>query len=282
MELEKLIHLCRLNRPIGIWLLMLPCWWGVALGFAPTSLDFYKNLVLFFVGSVLLRSAGCIFNDFIDRDLDAQVNRTKNRPLAAKTLSTLKAFMLFVAFCLGGMAVFLCLRPLAQVFAICAFFLLFLYPWAKRFTNWPQLILGLAFNSGVWVAYGQTDYKSSWPFALMYGAGIFWTLAYDTIYAFQDVEDDLKTGIKSTAVLFYQNPKKFLALCYSAMGCFCLSVAYYTNNLLLVTACCLCAVWVYRSIRYFSATNTSTCLKLFKKNQYIGLLIFLSLVFGAG
>jgi 4-hydroxybenzoate polyprenyltransferase len=278
MPLKPIIHLCRLHRPIGIWLLMWPCWWGVALGFSPMHMDFYKNLVIFLIGSVLLRSAGCIFNDFIDRHVDAQVTRTKSRPLAAKAVSPIVAFTFFLFLCLGAFGVFICLAPLAQIFALGGFVLLFLYPFAKRFTNWPQLILGIAFNSGVLVAYGQTT-KAFLPFAIVYGAGILWTLAYDTVYAFQDYEDDMKIGVKSTAILFKDCPKVFLSLCYGGMGSLCVYLAYVQNNPVLATVCVLSTIWINLEIKKLCTKDANQCLTFFKKNQYMGLAIFLGLAF---
>jgi 4-hydroxybenzoate polyprenyltransferase len=274
---RKIVQLSRLNKPVGTVLLMLPCWWGVALAFSPQEGAFYKNLFLFALGALMLRSAGCIFNDFADRNLDAKVARTKNRPLAARTISKPVAFMAFTFFCIGGMAVFLHLKPMAQLFAAAAFLLLFIYPWMKRLTHWPQLILGFAFNSGVLVAYGQTSNKPFWPFLLLYSAGIFWTLAYDTIYAFQDYEDDLKTGIKSTAILFKDNAKEFLSVCYGGMGILCLALAYYQSNIYLSFICFSVWAWAYLKLKNFNPNNPKECMTLFQQNTYVGAGIFLGL-----
>ena len=214
-----LIHLCRLHRPIGTWLLVLPCWWGVALSYLCNDKAFYQKGVLFLIGAVSLRSAGCIVNDWFDRSYDRHVKRTKNRPLAAGIVSPFQALAVFVGCLIIGGVVWLFLNPTARLLGIVGLGLLLLYPFMKRLIYWPQLILGLAFNLGILIV--CTDANPSFlknpKVWVLYGVGILWTLAYDTIYAFQDIQDDIKLGLKSTAILFQSNPYRLPLFSYGGM-----------------------------------------------------------------
>lgn len=215
------LDLTRLNKPVGIWLLMLPCFMGIFLAakntvyFAPdfTWLDLLKMLLLFALGSVLMRSAGCIVNDIMDRKFDAQVARTKSRPLADARLSLKEALALLAIFLVFSLLILLQLNIYAQVAGLIAVVLVALYPLMKRLTFYPQIFLGLTFNYGILMADLAINQAITLSSLVLFAACIIWTLIYDTIYAFQDIEDDLKIGVKSSAIRFARAPKQiFLAL----------------------------------------------------------------------
>lgn len=203
-------RLLRLHKPAGFFLIFWPCVWVKPF--------FFYDAVRFFFGALVMRSAGCIINDTVDRDFDRCVERTKDRPLANRSLSVLSAFIvLSLMLCIGGM-IWLTFRPLPQCIALLAAFGAILYPFLKRWTYYPQLFLGIIFNSGIWVAWFERHDHMAFSPLFLYVAGIFWTLSYDTSYAMQDLEDDLKIGIKSTAVRFGSYAPYFIALCQISMG----------------------------------------------------------------
>ncbi|MCX7338195.1 MAG: 4-hydroxybenzoate octaprenyltransferase [Alphaproteobacteria bacterium] len=279
-KIRPLIHLCRLDKPIGIWLLMIPCWWGVALVFQLMTAPFFGYLLLFFVGSICMRSAGCISNDIADRNYDRDVQRTALRPLAAETITVTTAIIVFIFFCLSGLLAFAALSQTAQIISLVAFVMLLFYPYAKRVTYWPQLVLGLAFNSGVIVAWGVDATPSLlFPVIVFYTIGILWTLAYDTIYAFQDVTDDIRIGIKSTAVLFKDSPKKLPALCYGGMILLLVTsgILFQYSASYFVIVSILACVSGYILGRW-TPEDQESCLGTFKTNQILGWLIFLALL----
>lgn len=276
-QILPLIQLCRLNKPVGIWLLMLPCWWGVSLYDDPKIFQFYFDLLMYLIGAVCMRSAGCIVNDWADRHYDASVARTNQRPLVSGKVTSFQALRAFLIMLSGGIGVWLWLNPLSKMIALLAFALLFIYPFMKRFTYWPQFILGLAFNSGVIIACAQaqpSSLKTLQPW-LLYGAGVLWTLAYDTIYAFQDIQDDRLLGLKSTAILFQDRPYLLPAICYSGMAL-----------LLCVIGMINSYAWTYHlgvlltfgeigfRLYKWQPSNPQQCLSLFKHNIWLGASIF--------
>ena len=215
-ELKIFINLTRLNRPIGYLLLFWPCSWGLAYAFSLNN-DielFLYYLVLFFFGAVLMRSAGCIVNDIVDRRLDKKVKRTKNRPLAANLISVKKAF--FYVFGLCGLAFFILIQfnILTIALGLASMSLAFSYPFMKRITYWPQLFLGLTFNWGIIMAWAAVNNNISNEIIALYISAIFWTLGYDTIYGVQDMKDDEIIGIKSTSIKFKENIKLFVGSAY--------------------------------------------------------------------
>jgi len=214
--LRPYLQLSRLDRPVGYWLLALPGWIGLTFatlshGFAATDL---KWAVLILIGAVAMRGAGCTYNDIVDQDLDAQVERTALRPLPAGTVTTKQAWIWLFAQCGIGLIVLLCLPRLAQIIALCSIPLVAVYPFMKRITWWPQLWLGLTFNWAVLVAYAAKTGTVSAPLFILYAGLIFWTVGYDTIYACQDIEDDMKIGVKSTARRFGKRVKLGVGLTY--------------------------------------------------------------------
>lgn len=217
LPLRPYLQLSRLDRPIGYWLLTLPGWIGLAFaalaqGFAWTDL---KWAALILIGAIAMRGAGCTYNDIVDQDLDAQVERTALRPLPAGTVTNKQAWIWVFLQCFIGLLVLLCLPRQAQVISLCSIPLVAAYPFMKRITWWPQLWLGLTFNWAVLVAYSAKTGEVSLPLLILYFGLIFWTIGYDTIYACQDIEDDAVIGIKSTARRFGDKVKLGVLICYS-------------------------------------------------------------------
>jgi 4-hydroxybenzoate polyprenyltransferase len=278
------VELMRLEKPAGFLLLMWPCWWGVFLALqtnVQTSLQNISQpntktlffLFLFAIGAIIVRGAGCIINDIADRKIDAQVQRTKNRPLASGALKVWQAILFLILLLLIGLLVFLQLNNFAQILAISAFAIAIIYPFAKRFFAVPQLFLAVCFNSGVLIGYSAITGTLSAAAILIYISGIFWTLAYDTIYAHQDLADDKKLGIKSSAVFFGQNNSKFITIFFSLTVCF-LAFAIDINiyNLIALAILAIDFCWqIYR----LNLSNAQICLQLFKHNAFIsgGLIV---------
>jgi len=208
------VRLMRLDRPIGIWLLFLPCLVGLFWGWTGDPFQFPgAEALLFGLGAIIMRSAGCVFNDWVDRDLDAKVERTKNRPLAAKLIKPSNAIILAVALCMMGALILIQLPPIAIMIGLGAIPLVGLYPFMKRITGWPQLWLGLTFNWGFSVAFATMTETMTWPSLLIYGGLVAWTFGYDTIYALQDREDDALIGIGSSALSM--GPKVIIGIAIS-------------------------------------------------------------------
>jgi len=278
---KNLFLLMRLDKPIGIYLLFFPCAWGI---FAATeSYESFKNniflIIIFLIGSIVMRGAGCIINDIFDRDLDKSVSRTKNRPIASGEISIRSAFLLFLFLSGLGLAILLSLNLLSILIGFISFLLLIIYPLSKRVTYWPQLILGITFNVGVLIGFSSVTSNINFSILFLYVAGIFWTLGYDTIYAVQDIEDDLKIGIKSTALLFGKNVKAWVFFFYSSLLLMLTVYGALTNlNLYYFFGLFFVALLLYRQVKYLSLDNPDICLSLFKSNQYVGLLICCALL----
>ena len=272
------IELTRLNKPIGFMLLFWPCSWGLTLAYylnQETTL-YFKYLILFFFGSVLMRSAGCIFNDIVDRDLDKKVERTKKRLIASKQISILRSFIYIIILCLLALLILLQFNRLTIILGISSMILAFSYPFMKRITYWPQLFLGLTFNWGIIMSWTSlTNSISVQPF-ILYIAAIFWTLGYDTIYGLQDIDDDEIIGVKSTAIKFKNNPKTFVGSCY----CLCLlfilimCIEMEINKYFMLLTIPFIFSFVYQ-LKIFNKRNPITCLNAFKNNNITGFFIFL-------
>ena len=271
------IQLTRLNKPIGFLLLFWPCMWGLTLGYYfnnETSL-YLKYIILFFLGSVLMRSAGCIFNDIVDRDFDKKVERTKIRPIASGKISVLESFIYIVLLCLIALLILLQFNKLTIVLGMGSMILAFTYPFMKRITYWPQLFLGLTFNWGIimgWTA--LTNNISLEPF-LLYASAIFWTLGYDTIYGLQDIHDDEIVGVKSASIKFKNNPKVFVASCYCLCVLFILIMFFMMelNKYILFFSIPFITSLFYQ-IKIFDIKNEKSCLTAFRFNNFSGFLNF--------
>jgi 4-hydroxybenzoate polyprenyltransferase len=279
-HLKIFINLTRLNRPIGIMLLFWPCAWGLAYAY---SLEQNLNqllyyLLLFFLGSVLMRSAGCIVNDIVDKDLDKKVQRTKNRPLASGLLSVNLALLYAAILCLVAFLILIQFNVLTIFLGVASMFLAFSYPFMKRITYWPQLFLGLTFNWGVVMAWVAVNNSISFEIIILYIAAIFWTLGYDTIYGNQDVVDDEIIGIKSTSVKFKNNIKIFVSICYSFSSILILYLfnsQFGLNNFTLLTIIFILSL-MYQ-IKKLKKNNPEKCLQAFKLNNFSGFLLFMGI-----
>ena len=283
-NLKLFIQLTRLNKPIGYMLLFWPCLWGltIAYDFKTNLNNYFFYLILFFMGSVLMRSAGCIVNDIVDRDFDKKVERTKNRPLASGKISIFLASFFALVLCLLAFIVLINFNFLTIILAIASMPFAFSYPLMKRFTYWPQLFLGITFNYGLLLAWISIHESISLSAIFLYLGAIFWTLGYDTIYGYQDIKDDEIIGVKSTSIKFKDNPKKILYLFYimtflSLVGLGYLMEFSYIYFIFLVVP--LLHFFVYQLGR-LDIKSSSSCLKLFKSNNFLGLIIFLNLLIG--
>ena len=277
-KFQIFIQLTRLNKPIGFLLLFWPCAWGLTLGyyFNNETTTYLKYIILFFLGSVLMRSAGCIFNDIVDRDLDKKVERTKNRPIASGKISVLESFVYVIVLCFLAFLILLQFNKLTIILGMSSMILAFTYPFMKRITYWPQLFLGLTFNWGIimgWTA--LTNYISIEPL-LLYISAIFWTLGYDTIYGLQDMHDDEMIGVKSTSIKFKNNPKVFVGSCYCLCILFILIMFFMMeiNKYILFFSIPFITSLFYQ-IKIFDIENSKSCLAMFKFNNFSGILNFI-------
>ena len=282
-QLRIFIELTRLNKPIGFMLLFWPCAWGLAYAYSKelNNDKFFYYLILFFLGSVLMRSAGCIFNDIIDKDFDKQVERTKKRPIASGKISIIQSFVYVLILCLLSLLVLLEFNFLTICLGLGSMFLAFSYPFMKRITYWPQLFLGITFNWGLIMAWTSMVNNISLEVMILYISAIFWTLGYDTIYGTQDISDDEIIGLKSTAIKFKNNIKKFVTISYLITISTLIFVFYDDFNFNFSTFFILLfiASLIYQ-IFYFKVQNPLTCLKAFKFNNYSGLFLFLGIYLG--
>ena len=285
MENFKLfIQLTRLNKPIGFMLLFWPCLWGltIAYNFETDLYNYFFYLILFFMGSVLMRSAGCIVNDIVDRNFDKKVSRTKNRPIASGKVSVFKALVYVFILCIFAFLVLINFNNLTIIFAIASMPFAFSYPLMKRFTYWPQLFLGFTFNYGLILAWISIHESMSLSAILLYMGAIFWTLGYDTIYGYQDIKDDEIIGVKSTSIKFKKNPKKILNIFYSITFLSLIILGYLMNFsiiyfLLLVVP--FFHLFIYQ-LNKLDIKDPQKCLVLFKSNNFFGLSVYLNLLVG--
>jgi 4-hydroxybenzoate polyprenyltransferase len=272
--------LARLDRPIGVWLLFLPGLWGIVLA-RPAPWAALRLVVLFAIGSVVMRAAGCTVNDLWDRDIDRRVARTAGRPLASGALRARQALVFLVVLLLIGLAILLQLDPLAQLLGVASLLLVGLYPLAKRVTWWPQLVMGFTFGFGAPMGYTAATGRIDAAWAAIYGAAILWDLGFDTIYAHQDREDDALVGVKSTARLFGDRTRPFLAACYT--GCVLLlllagrlgGLSWWFAPALLLPAALLA-----RQVARLDIDDPGLCLRLFRSNREAGLAVGAALLIG--
>jgi len=277
-KLQIFIQLTRLNKPIGFLLLFWPCVWGLTLAYYYNrEINLYlKYILLFFLGSILMRSAGCIFNDIVDKNFDKKVQRTKERPIASGKVTISEAFIYIVFLCLVALLILLQFNWLTIVLGISSMILAFAYPFMKRITYWPQLFLGLTFNWGIIMGWTSLTNSISIEPIILYFAAIFWTLGYDTIYGFQDISDDEIIGVKSTSIKFKNNAKIFVGICYS-LCVFLILIMFFTmeiNKYLLLLLIPFVASFVYQ-VKIFKVFNAESCLHAFKNNNLTGSLIFI-------
>ena len=278
--------LMRLDRPIGTWLLLLPCWWSLALGWQLnqdqiTLLELGYLYLLFTVGAILMRGAGCTINDLWDRKLDQLVARTADRPIASGVISVTNAVLFLLLQLTLSLTILLQLNETCWLLGFLVLLLVFSYPAFKRFTYWPQFILGLTFNWGALMGWVSITGEIDIPSVLLYLAGIFWTLGYDTIYAHQDKEDDALVGVRSTALLFGQRTPYWVAVFYSATLVMFASAGLRAemNNLYYVGVGIATMQFGWQVLK-LNIADPQDCLAKFKSNKWLGLLIAASLVAG--
>jgi 4-hydroxybenzoate polyprenyltransferase len=275
------LRLSRLDRPIGSWLLLMPCWWSAALaaGIAGDVRQLPVTLALFFAGAFVMRGAGCTWNDITDRDLDARVERTRSRPIPAGQVSVPQAAVFLVAQALIGLAVLLQFNRFAVMTGIASLLIVAVYPFMKRITWWPQIVLGLAFSWGALMGFAVTLGRIDAPALLLYLGSIAWVIGYDTIYAHQDAEDDALIGIKSTALLFGARTRPALMLFYG-LAVILIGVALHLAGARWAAWIGLAAFAVHLAlqVRRLEIGDPALCLRIFKSNRDAGLLLFAGLL----
>ena len=283
-QLNLFIELIRLKKPIGFMLLFWPCTWGltIAYNFSNNINIYFYYLFLFFLGSVLMRSAGCIVNDIMDEEFDKKVERTKNRPIASGKVSKKLGLIYTLILCLLALLILINFNWFTIILALGSIPLAFSYPLMKRYTYWPQLFLGITFNYGLIL--GWVSIKNSLDIVpiIFYIGAIFWTLGYDTIYGFQDIKDDEIIGVKSTSIKFKKDPIIFLTICYSIFIFFTLMVGIlmkFNNLFFIILILPFLHLFVYQ-VKNIKINDKSNCLKKFKSNNVFGLLILLTIAMG--
>ena len=276
------IELTRLNKPIGFMLLFWPCSWGLAFANSvnKNAEIFIYYLILFFFGSVLMRSAGCIFNDIVDKDYDKKVKRTKKRPIASGKISVFQSFLYIIVLCAIAFLILIQFNSLTIGLGLGSMLLAFAYPYMKRITYWPQLFLGITFNWGIIMAWTAINNSISHDIIILYVSAIFWTLGYDTIYGAQDMSDDEIIGLKSTSLKFKKNIKLFLSSTYfiSSISILYLFKNYIGMNFPTVFLILFILSLIYQLVK-FDKKKTKNYLKLFKLNNFSGFLLFLGILF---
>ena len=283
-KINHFIELTRIKRPIGYMLLFWPCIWGltIAFDFSNNTYTFFKYCFLFLCGSVLMRSAGCIVNDIVDKDFDSKVERTKSRPIASGKISVRLGIVYSAILCIIALIVILQFNTLTIILAMCSMPLAFAYPFMKRITYWPQLFLGITFNYGIILGWTSVNESLNFAIIILYIGAIFWTLGYDTIYGFQDIKDDEIIGVKSTSIKFKYNAKLFLSFCYSIFILCLLIVGNYMNLNYLFFVFLIFPILhlIFVQINKFDKLDGNICLKIFKSNNLFGFIVFLNLLLG--
>lgn len=283
-QLNLFIELTRLKKPIGFMLLFWPCAWGLTLAydFSNSLNNYFFYLFLFFMGSVLMRSAGCIVNDISDKEFDKKVERTKNRPIASGNISVKLGLFYTIILCSIAFLVLINFNNLTIILALGSMPLAFTYPLMKRFTYWPQLFLGITFNYGLVLGWTAIQGEINAVAIIFYFGAIFWTLGYDTIYGFQDIKDDEIIGVKSTSIKFKKKPKLFLTTCYLLflisliLVSFIMKLNSMSYFFILISAVHLFFFQIYN----FNYQDPKTCLKIFKSNNFFGAIVLCNILIG--
>ena len=283
-QINLFLELTRLKKPIGYMLLFWPCAWGLTLSFSfSQNLEIYFfYLFLFLSGSILMRSAGCIVNDIVDRNYDKKVSRTKYRPIASGKVSVKLGLSFTIVLCLAALCVLLNFNNLTILLALASMPLAFTYPLMKRFTYWPQLFLGITFNYGLILGWTSISGEINIEPIIFYLGAIFWTLGYDTIYGFQDIKDDEIIGLKSTSIKFKKNPYIFLFSCYSLFFSSLMLIGYLMqlNKYYYIFLILIFLQIFFFQLKKLNVKDASNCLNVFKSNNFLGLLIFTGLIVG--
>ena len=283
-HINLFFELTRLSKPIGFMLLFWPCAWGltIAYDFSDSINIYIFYLILFFLGSVLMRSAGCIVNDISDKEFDKRVERTKSRPIASGKISIKLALIYSSVLCLLAFIVLLNFNLFTITLAMFSMPLAFSYPLMKRFTYWPQLFLGITFNYGLILGWVSIKNNLDIMPIILYLGAIFWTLGYDTIYGFQDIKDDEIIGVKSTSKKFKKKPKKFLFTCYLIffMSILTLGIIMQYNYLFFLGLLFIFFQLFYFQIKQLKVSNSQICLSKFKSNNLLGFMVLLNILIG--
>ena len=283
-QLNLFVELTRLKKPIGYMLLFWPCAWGLTLvyNFSESLDKYFFYLILFFLGAILMRSAGCIVNDILDRKFDKKVSRTKNRPIASGKISVHLGFFYAITLCFFAFLVLINFNYFTIIMALGSMPLAFTYPLMKRYTYWPQLFLGITFNYGLILGWTSISGQLDMIPIIFYLGAIFWTLGYDTIYGFQDIKDDEIIGLKSTSIKFKGTAKLFLISCYLifiislALGGYFMKFNLFYFLFLIIPLIQL----FYYQIKIFNTKKPSICLRIFKNNNYLGLIVLINILIG--
>ena len=277
------LRLARLDRPIGSWLLLMPCWWSVGLvGMRVEQFPSLWHIVLFFIGAFAMRGAGCTWNDLVDRNLDGLVERTRSRPIPSGqvTVAEATAFMLLQA--LIGFLVLIQFNRFTVFTGLASLLVVAIYPFMKRITYWPQIVLGLAFSYGALMGWPAAFGRLDWPAIVLYAGSISWVIGYDTIYAHQDREDDLLIGIKSTALLFGENTRPMLAGFYAGAVVLIGAAGLLAGGrLIFVLGLIAFAAHLAWQVVRLDINNSAHCLTLFKSNRDAGLILFAAMLLEA-
>ena len=277
-KINNYLELIRLNKPIGFMLLLWPCWFSLAYINLPqhTLITYY---LLFLFGAVIMRSAGCIINDLVDQNIDSKIKRTALRPIAAKKISNLNAIIFLIILLTMGLLILLQFKFETILTGLVCTPLIVMYPFMKRITFWPQLFLGIVFNWGIIICSVEFFGTITKEFFIFYLACVFWTIGYDTIYAFQDLKDDIKNKIRSTAVLFQENGRYLVLACYTLMS---LLIAYLsflkTNKLITMFFLLAIIIFIFFNLLRWDHKSESNSGKIFRQNNVFGAMIFLYLL----
>jgi 4-hydroxybenzoate polyprenyltransferase len=272
--------LARVDRPIGTWLLFLPGAWGILLA-GTSPVETVRLILLFAIGALAMRAAGCVVNDLWDRDIDRKVARTANRPLASGAVRPRQALVFLAALLLAGLVVLLQLNRLAQALGVASLLLVGSYPLAKRFTMWPQLVMGFTFGFGAPLGYAAASGRFDAAGTALYAAAILWDLGFDTIYAHQDREDDALVGIGSTALLFGERTRPFLSACYAGTVAMIALAGWLAGlNGWFYPALCIPAGLLARQVAKLDINDPARCLRLFRANREVGVAFALAILVG--
>jgi 4-hydroxybenzoate polyprenyltransferase len=270
------LRLARLDRPIGSWLLLVPCWWSVGLaGMHARAFPSLWHIVLFFIGAFAMRGAGCTWNDLVDRDLDARVERTRSRPIPSGQVTAKQAAIFMVAQALIGLAVLLQFNWFTVLMGFASLLVVAIYPFMKRITYWPQIVLGLAFSWGALMGWPAAFARLDWPALVLYAGSIAWVIGYDTIYAHQDRDDDALIGIKSTALLFQEKTRPMLASFYAiAVVLIGMAGVIAGGGVIFALGLLVFAAHLTWQVMRLNINDSAHCLMLFKSNRDAGLILF--------
>ena len=277
------LRIARLDRPIGSWLLLIPCWWSVGLaGMRAGQFPSLWHIVLFFIGSFAMRGAGCTWNDLVDRDLDGKVERTRLRPIPSGQVTVAEATVFMALQGLVGLLVLLQFNRYTVITGVASFSVIVIYPFMKRVTYWPQIVLGLAFSWGALMGWPAAFGRLDWPALVLYAGSICWVIGYDTIYAHQDRDDDLLIGIKSTALLFRENTRPILAGFYAGAVVLIGTAGLLAGGqLIFVLGLIAFAAQLAWQVLRLDINDAAQCLKLFKSNRDAGLILFAAMLLEA-